>query len=168
MAKGRYLTKVLRHDPGSAGLKLDKASWCEVDKLLPALKLTQQELDKIVDTDNKKRFEYDIDKKHIRASQGHSVEVDLGYKPQEPPEYLWHGTSVETVGAIRQWGLIKMTRHAVHLSADKDTALNVAKRKGTPTALKVLSKMMYGEGFQFYLSTNGVWLVDHVPAKYIE
>ena len=166
--KSRHLAKVLRHDPESMGVVLDKAGWCETPKLLDAMRMTQEELDTVVSDNNKKRFEYNHDKTKIRASQGHSIDVELEYEPCEPPEYLWHGTSNETVSVIRQIGILKMSRHAVHLSADKETALAVGKRKGTPVALRVKARCMHGEGFQFYLSTNNVWLVDHVPSKYIE
>lgn len=166
--KSKKLSKILRHDPGSAGLVLDKAGWCEVAKLLDALRLTQEELDFIVDNNNKKRFEYNPTKTKIRASQGHSVDVDLEYQPAAPPYYLWHGTSQETVAVIRATGIKKMSRHAVHLSEDKETAMNVAKRKGTPIALRVRAQDMERTGFVFYRSTNGVWLVDNVPPQYIE
>src|SRR5271170_7453915 len=84
--KSRKLSKVLRHDPGSVGLVLDKAGWCDVFKLLNAMRMTQEELDFVVDNNNKKRFEYSPDKTKIRASQGHSVEVELDYQPMEPPQ----------------------------------------------------------------------------------
>lgn len=165
--KSKNLSKILRHDPESVGIVLDNAGWCEVSKLLVAVKMSQEELDYVVDNNNKKRFEYNQDKTKIRASQGHSVNVDLQYRPMIPPDYLWHGTSEKTLKVLLLTGINKMNRHAVHLSADLETAMMVAKRKGKPTALKVHAKAMLGEGFQFYLSTNGVWLVDHVPSKYI-
>jgi len=27
---------------------------------------------------------------------------------------------------------------------------------------------MYNDGYNFYLSENGVWLTNHVPSKYIQ
>lgn len=37
------------------------------------------ELEKIVEHNNKKRFEFNEDKSKIRASQGHSIKINLGY-----------------------------------------------------------------------------------------
>ena len=55
----------------------------------------------------------------------------------------------------------------VHLSADKETAVNVGKRHGKPIVLIINATQMYKDGFTFYLSENGVWLVNAVPPKYI-
>lgn len=53
------------------------------------------------------------------------------------------------------------------LSADEETALQVGKRHGNPAVLKVLAGEMQQKGFAFYLSANGVWLTDNVPATYL-
>lgn len=163
--KSKRLSKVLRHDPDSAGIKLDSAGWTDVDKLLIAMKLTRAELDEVVATNNKKRFEYDSEENRIRASQGHSVEVDLQYEPADPPGTLWHGTSRDTLSIILKEGLKKMSRHHVHLSETLDTAWTVGKRKGKAIVVQVASAQMTGH--TFYKSTNGVWLVDSVPPEFI-
>ena len=165
--KSKHLSKVLRHDPGSVGVKLDTAGWTDVAKLLTAMKMSREELDEVVATNNKKRFEFDSTGKLIRASQGHSVEVDLGYTPAVPPDQLWHGTSKDAVSAIHRDGILKMNRHHVHLSADKDTAHKVGSRHGKPVVFSVRAGDMAKAGHQFFLSTNGVWLVDYVPPVYI-
>ena len=61
-----------------------------------------------------------------------------------------------------------MSRQYVHLSQSEETALSVGKRHGKPIILYIMAKTMYDEGYKFYLSENNVWLVDNVPAKYIE
>ena len=63
-------------------------------------------------------------------------------------------------------GLIPKSRLYVHLSDNTDTALSVGKRHGKPVILQVDAARMYQDGFKFYLSKNGVWLVDHVPTSY--
>jgi len=61
-----------------------------------------------------------------------------------------------------------MSRNHVHLSEDEQTAANVGARKGsTVSIITVRAKEMHENGLDFYLSENGVWLTDHVPAKYI-
>jgi putative RNA 2'-phosphotransferase len=60
-----------------------------------------------------------------------------------------------------------MQRHHVHLSADKATAIKVAERRGKPIILEIKSGKMFSAGYKFYLSDNGVWLTDHVPANFI-
>lgn len=119
-------------------------------------------------TNEKKRFAFSDDGTRIRASQGHSVEVSLGYAPQSPPARLYHGTATRFVESIRQEGLLKQERHHVHLSADVDTATKVGQRHGKPAILIVNAEAMSAQGHQFFLSENGVWLTDHVPVEFIE
>ena len=167
--RSKHLSLVLRHDPASVGLTLDGAGWADVDKLLPAMKLTREQLEEVVRDNNKKRFEFSPDGAKIRASQGHSVDVDLGYEEQTPPKTLYHGTSKSLLDTLIVEGLKKMQRHHVHLSVDVPTALTVAKRRpGAPMVLEVWADRMHADGHKFYLSTNGVWLTDHVPSKYFD
>lgn len=161
--RSKHLSLVLRHDPASVGITLDEAGWTDVPKLLTAMKMSREQLEEVVENNNKKRFEFSPDKSRIRASQGHSVDVDLGYEEKTPPERLYHGTSGTILHLLQQEGLKKMDRHHVHLSPDVDTALVVARRRQSPIVLEVSAQTMASEGHKFYLSTNGVWLTDHVP-----
>jgi len=172
-ALSKYLSFVLRHDPTSAGLELDASGWVAVDALLAACNaagraITRAVLDDLVATSPKQRFAFSADGTQIRASQGHSVEVDLAYAPAEPPDVLFHGTVAESLEAIRASGLEKRSRHHVHLSADIATAQTVGGRRGKPIVLRIKAKDAHRAGHVFYLSANGVWLVDAVPPALIE
>lgn len=164
----KFLSLILRHNPGKIGLTLDKCGWANVGDLLrKANRLNMETLEHIVDTCDKKRYEFNDDKTKIRARQGHSVKVDLGYKPQEPPAILYHGTTDRFADAINKEGLKKMNRHAVHLSADLATAESVGRRHGKLMIYMVSAHDMYEDGHKFYVSNNGVWLTDNVPVKYL-
>ena len=165
--QSRRLSLVLRHEPARAGLTLDSAGWADVRQLLGAMHLTPSQLDWIVETNDKKRFEFNEDKTKIRASQGHSIEVDLQYDPAPPPGDLYHGTSSASLDAIFHIGLDKRDRHHVHLSADAATAMSVARRRSKPIVLTIHALRMAEDGHTFYLSTNGVWLTERVPSLYI-
>lgn len=166
--KSKYLSLLLRHDPSQAGLSLDCAGWTDVRALLHAVGWSMSELEEIVSTDEKKRYEFDQYKTKIRASQGHSVDVDLGYEIKIPPEYLYHGTSRDNLDSIKSSGLLKMERHDVHMFADKDLALDIAKkRRKNPIVLAISSGQMSTDGFEFNLSANNVWLVKTVPPSYL-
>ena len=121
----------------------------------------------IVETNSKKRFVFNDDLSKIRASQGHSVDVELGYTEQQPPKILYHGTVEKFLSSIMKDGLQKMQRHHVHLSADKTTAAKVAERRGKPIILKIKAGEMFAAGYKFYLSDNSVWLTDHVPVNFV-
>jgi putative RNA 2'-phosphotransferase len=64
-------------------------------------------------------------------------------------------------------GLTKQQRQHVHLSELVTTAKAVGSRHGKPVILTINAKAMTVAGFSFYLSDNGVWLVDSVPVEYI-
>jgi putative RNA 2'-phosphotransferase len=168
----KFLALVLRHDPGRIGIELDPAGWVPVDTLLTALKqhgrgLSRERLDRVVAAPGKKRYEYDESRTLIRASQGHSVTVDLGYTPSEPPAVLYHGTATRFLDSIFREGIQRGKRHHVHLSRDTETAATVGARHGKPAVLSVDAARMGADGHVFYLSTNGVWLTDHVAPEYL-
>ena len=130
--------------------------------------ITRAELDEVVARNTKRRYSYDPTGTLIRANQGHSVVVDLRLEPVTPPKVLYHGTGERSVETIMREGLRKMARHHVHLSPDVPTARAVGARHGRPTVLAVDAAAMQRDGHTFYLSENGVWLVDHVPAAYLQ
>ncbi|HEX5441180.1 MAG TPA: RNA 2'-phosphotransferase, partial [Ktedonobacterales bacterium] len=78
----KYLSRHLRHQPGALGLTLEPGGWVAVETLLAAMTrhgvaITRAELEEIVDRNNKQRFAFDATGERIRASQGHSVVVNL-------------------------------------------------------------------------------------------
>ncbi|WP_329079475.1 MULTISPECIES: RNA 2'-phosphotransferase [unclassified Streptosporangium] len=166
----KYLSKHLRHQPERIGLILGPQGWADIDALLGAaarhgFAITRDELALVVAGNDKRRFTVEGDR--IRANQGHTVDVDLGLPPVEPPEILFHGTVGAYVGAIREEGLRPMNRHAVHLSPDRETATRVGARRGRPVVLVVRSGEMHRAGHEFRVSANGVWLAAHVPPAHI-
>jgi putative RNA 2'-phosphotransferase len=169
----RYLSRHLRHQPDRIGITLEPGGWVKVDELLTACKknqfnISRQELELVVEQNDKKRFSFDKTGSYIRANQGHSVEVDLQLESQVPPDVLYHGTGDKLVDAILEQGILKMSRHHVHLSSDIETAKKVGARHGKPVVLGVNAAKMSEDGFTFYCSDNGVWLIDNVPAQYLK
>src|SRR6185503_13277604 len=168
----KFLSWVLRHNPHEIGLILDENGWADVNSLIERSKaanieLTVDLLKHIVDTNSKKRFSFNEQQDKIRASQGHSIEVDLALKQQEPPEFLFHGTAERFAGSILEKGIVKQERHHVHLSTTIETAISVGQRHGKPVVFEIASGQMNKAGLEFFISDNGVWLTDNVPAKYL-
>ena len=168
----KFLSLILRHQPEMIGLKLDENGWADVEDLRARsagrrVHFTPEELDEVVETNNKKRFAFNEDKTMIRASQGHSIDIDLALETVTPPDFLYHGTAEANISSILEKGIEKRTRQYVHLSADKETATKVGMRHGKPLILTIRTGKMYEEGIEFYQSANGVWLTDFVDAKYI-
>lgn len=168
---GRFLSLVLRHNPQAAGITLDAHGWADVEALLAGVRasgraIDRETLERIVRENSKQRYAFNDDHSRIRASQGHSIAVDLALRPARPPQVLYHGTAERFLPAIRREGLRPMGRQYVHLSPDPETAAAVGRRHGRPVVLAVDAAAMVRDGAVFYRSENGVWLCGSVPAAY--
>jgi putative RNA 2'-phosphotransferase len=168
----KFLSLVLRHKPEQIGIELDDNGWADVSLLIQkcneaSIPLTFEILKHIVATNSKKRFAFNEQENKIRANQGHSVEVELHLKPIEPPVILYHGTAEKFVSFILEKGLARQQRQHVHLSASIDTAIAVGQRHGKPFVFEILALEMFKDNYEFFLSENGVWLTNAVPAKYL-
>jgi putative RNA 2'-phosphotransferase len=155
------------------GLTLNDAGWTGISDLIDAANAYGKTLDldlllRVVHENDKQRFSISSDGEMIRANQGHSISVDLGLAPTQPPRQLFHGTVTRFLQGIREKGLIPGNRQHVHLSADAKTAKIVGRRRGAPVVLVIDTERMAGDAIDFYLSQNGVWLTAHVPVDYIE
>lgn len=166
------MSLVLRHQPEDIGLQLDEQGWAKVDELISKMNargihINFEIINEVVETNDKKRFAFNEDKTLIRASQGHSIEVELNLSETVPPDTLYHGTAIKYLDSILKTGLKKQNRQHVHLSATIETARAVGSRHGKPIILVINAKEMLVTGFKFYLSENKVWLTDTVPVEYI-
>ncbi len=150
---------------------LDANGWVSVEAVLGAIRrrfgpFDQNQLAGLVATDEKGRYVLSQDGMRIRAAQGHSIKVDLGLQAVTPPPLLYHGTTAAALASILRGGLLKGRRHHVHLSRDVETAFTVgSRRSGQPIVLQVQSGAM--SDHLFYLSSNGVWLTEHVAPQYL-
>lgn len=164
--QSKFLSLVLRHKPEVGDLTLDGEGWAPVADVMKALRsrfgeFSRASLDELVATNDKKRFEFNERGDKIRASQGHSVVIDLKLEPTVPPATLYHGTKTQFLGSIMRDGLKPGSRQHVHLSGDVETAKVVANRRsGSNVILSVETSKVDGP---FFLSANGVWLTGKVP-----
>ena len=169
----KYIYFVLRHHPEAIDISLDNRGWANVDELIAGIARSKDKecnrdtLEKIVREDNKQRYSFNSDGTKIRANQGHSIPVDVELEKREPPEILYHGTAEKYVDSINKEGLISKSRLYVHLSTDIETAINVGNRHGKPVVYEVDSREMHNDGYEFFISVNGIWLTKEVPIKYL-
>lgn len=170
---GKFISLILRHKPETIGINLDEHGWANVQDLINGINnsgrtITFEQLDEIVQTNDKKRYSFNEDKTLIRANQGHSINVDVELKEAIPPKVLYHGTGEKYLDAILEDGIKHKNRLNVHLSKDIETAIKVGKRHGNPIVLKIDTEAMLNDGFKFYLSENGVWLTSDIGPKYFK
>ena len=168
----RFLSLVLRHKPEVIGLELSKGGWARVPELITKIKasgrsIKRSDLERIVNEDDKQHYSLDQKTNRIRANQGHSIPVDLGFVAQTPPEQLYHGTATRYLESIMDEGLDRRNRQYVHLSSELETAKRVGARHGKVVVLSVAAGKMVARGMEFYLSENGVWLTEKVAVEFL-
>jgi putative RNA 2'-phosphotransferase len=169
----KEISYALRHAPWEYELELDDEGWVSVEQLLLALRLDNQwrsinenDLHIAIEKSEKKRHEILGGK--IRALYGHSIPKKIIKLNETPPSILYHGTARGFVEQIVNQGLQPMGRQYVHLSAEKETAIIVGKRKdSTPVLLRVDAEKAANEGIKFYQGNDTIWLADFIPSKYI-
>lgn len=173
-----FISLVLRHKPELIELDMDKHGWVFTGALINGINehgkftITRNDLERIVEEDNKGRYRFNEDKTMIKACQGHSipwVEPELKYK--EPPVFLYHGTTLRAWKKIQKSGAIsKMKRHAVHMTAYEDKAWDSACRwkNESPIVLRISAQELWENGVKFGVTENQVWCTDEIPVKYIK
>ncbi len=165
----KFLSYVLRHKPDAIGIELDPEGWADIEDLITKadILITHSLLHEVVATSEKKRFAISMDGLSIRANQGHSVDIDLGLKSIQPPEFLYHGTATRFLDSIKVNGLLPQNRQYIHLSVDIETAIKVGQRHGKPVVLTIASLQMHQQGHQFFQAQNGVWLTVKIEPAYL-
>lgn len=171
--KSKFLSYILRHQPEAIGITLDSNGWIDINTLITQAgqngeSLTKELIKEVVESSDKKRFTISEDGTKIRAAQGHSIQqVKINHTEVTPPEFLYHGTATCFIDSIKEQGIVSGLRHHVHLSADKQAAIEIGKRHGKPFVIKINALLMHQQGFIFYLADNGVWLTPKVPTQFL-
>ena len=170
MRLSKLMAFILRHDPEQFGLKMNEDGFVSLADLVEAIGqkrrwVTEEHIRDIVESSEKKRFE--IRGEWIRASYGHSRDVQHVGEEREPPEFLYHGTAREFAAKILQEGLWPMGRRYVHLSTTLEAAWQVGRRRD-PRAVVLLIRAheAAGAGVRFFLAGD-LYLTAHVPSAHL-
>lgn len=168
----KFLSLLLRHNPGLIGLELDPHGWADIDRLLAlsgthGRALTRKGIEEIVAHNDKRRFSISEDEQRIRANQGHTVDIDLDLPLAEPPPVLYHGTGPRRLEAVLARGIRSGVRPYVQLRPLSHPTLAIGARRPGTLAIEVDACAMHADGFAFRKTDNDIWLTAHVPANYI-
>lgn len=113
---GRLLSRILRHEPGAAGICLDRYGWADVNELIRGIQkkrnFSRDILEELVRGDEKRRYSFNADHTRVRANYGHSVPVEPISGPEAPPEILWHGSASRFSSSIKRDGLLPGSRQS--------------------------------------------------------
>ncbi len=176
---GRLAVAALRHRPEILGLTVDGAGYCYKRELKKALRekgydVNDEDLESILSNE---RFGVDKTGQKARVDYGNSLGIklsDMYEKSEEPPEILFHGTSVDAVNSIKEEGIIRFSkdgnkpRDHVFLTDREIIAIKKGMRHGVGVALPVLARKMHEDGYLYYHAKNDIWLTDHIPPEYID
>ena len=146
----------------------DYNGWVKTGVVIGSLGVSLQDLQQIIENDNKGRFEFSEDKSLVRALYGHSINVDLGLESTTPPLILYHGTAEKYIDSIMKEGLTPRKRNFVHLSETIDVAKQIGIRHGSPIVLSIDTGAMLRAGYKFYKAQNGIWLTGDILPKFLK
>lgn len=158
----------LRH----SDIAMDSAGWANVEDLLARIKTSPTILQRVIDANNKKRFELSADGSRIRAVQGHSTTqvsdegMEGSWEPVDPQGLsFYHGTMRRNVPSILLNGIRSMERTHVHLAAEKNSS--VGKRHNVDALIEVSGDKLAESGIPVFRAPNGVILAKTVPPSAI-
>ena len=162
------MSYLLRHNPN--GLQMDEKGFVRLGDLLRRVRerydVDEAFIRDIVHAGDKTRFQIVGGK--IRALYGHTIDVEIDLPEDEGVEVLYHGTTAESASKILEKGLRSMRRRWVHLSATKEIAREVGRRRTpNPVILVIYAKEARRDGITFYKATDRVYLSKRIPSKYI-
>lgn len=167
---GRFVSGTLRHFPASAGVKMDKYGWIDLNAFCEVMKkrynwMRKEYLYALVESDEKGR--YQISGPMIRARYGHSVNVDLDYDESDTP-YVYYGASPEEVDVLLENGIFPIKQRYVHLSTTYEKAAEVALiHTESPVILQVDAFRAQEDGISLKLATDFIVLAEKIPPDYL-
>ena len=170
----RIMAGVLRHFPDKIGLMMDGKGWVDVSALVDALCtsrsgfhwLRNQHIEAIAATDPKGR--YQIDGGMIRATYGHTIDLNLDDLPVASNDKFYYPVTEEEVDIIIEGGLHPIDRKKVHLSGTMEKAIEAGKvRTEDPFILSIDGTKAKEDGIRIYHAGKDVYITDSIDAKYI-
>ena len=173
-ALSRIIAGALRHFPDKLGLMMDGKGWVDISSLIEAIGtsrsgfnwLRDYHVEALVETDPRGR--YQIDGGMIRATYGHSIEVDLDDLPIAEIDTFYYPVTEEEAEIIIEGGLHPIDRKKVHLSGSIEKAIEAGKvRTNDPLILKIDGAKAKKDGINIYHAGKDVYLTDSIDAKYI-
>ena len=169
--KSKRLSYLLRHNPEE--LSISKDGFISTIEILNKLSISMEQLESIVNENDKKRFSFSEDKTKIKASQGHTIQVEIKMKEYQGENIkIYHGTSKYNLESIKKKGLVPMKRQYVHLTKNiktaKETGLRYAKRNHDLIVFSVLTDELIKNKIEILISDNEVFQVKNVPYKLLK
>jgi len=170
---GRTMAAVLRH--GKFDLEMDSQGFVDMRDIVDVVKsknprmkwLRSRHVEALAITDPKGR--YQIRGHNVRATYGHTIELDLQLPTDRVPEFLYYPVSEEECDDVLEDGIVPTDRAMVHLSSTYELAYSAGKvHEYEPVVLEVDTDLCAEMGHPIGRAAKTVFLVDEVPADCVE
>lgn len=171
---GRMMAGALRHFPEKLELNMEKNGFVNINDFVAAVQNRRRQMRwlrphhviAVIETDPKGRYEYRDDK--IRATYGHSIDVELDLPTIGIPDKLYYPTTAEEVDIVLETGLKPSDRKKVHLSKTYQDAKNAGSvRTAAPIILEIDAAKAQASGLVIGKAGKTVYLADSVPAEFL-
>ncbi len=171
---GRSMAGVLRHFPKRFDLEMDEKGWVDVRAFISAMTERQPRLHwlrmhhivAIVETDPKGRYQLSNGK--MRATYGHSFDIELDLPTDNIPELLYYPATEEEAPILLENGLKPADRRMVHLSKTAADAYNAGTvRTDKPAIIEIEASAMVKENAVIQRAGKTVFITKEVPSKYL-
>jgi putative RNA 2'-phosphotransferase len=167
---GRIMAGILRHFPDRFNLEMEPNGWINIHDMIDSIRakrsqfhwLRAHHIRAVVETDAKGRYQIDSDR--IRATYGHSIDVDLDLPTDDIPDVLYYPATEEEADIILEVGLKPSDRKKVHLSRQvEDAVMASAHRVSEPIILEIDTAKAVEEGHVIMQAGKTVFITDEVP-----
>ncbi len=171
---GRTMAGALRHFPEKFGLHMDEQGFVPMREFIFAIKkynpryhwLRPHHIIALIETDPKGRYQSSTDL--IRATYGHTIELDLRLPTDNIPDHLFYPTTEEEADIVLETGLKPSDRKLVHLSKTYADAFRAGRvRTDMPVILDIDAKAAMDSGLEIQRAARTVYLIGEVPAEFL-
>ena len=172
---GRTMAGVLRHFPERYGLEMDAHGWVDLRDFLTAVQIRNKRFKflrphhviGLIETDPKGRYQFEDGK--IRATYGHSMDIDLDLPTEGIPDVLYYPTTDEESHLLLEAGLRPSDRKMVHLSATFEAAMEAGRvRIQAPVILEIDTKGARAAGTVIMKAGKTVYTTKEVPGEFLK
>lgn len=171
---GRIMAGVLRHFPEKLGVMIDGHGWIDISEFVEAIGVSRSgfhwirnhHIEAIAISDPKGR--YQIDGGMVRATYGHTIDVDLDDLPPADVDEFFYPVTEEEIDIILEGGLNPIDRKKVHLSGSIEKAIEAGRvRTEEPLILRIDGAKALKAGIKIYHAGKDVYITDRIDAKYL-
>ena len=169
---GRAMAGILRH--GKYDLDMDDQGFVDMRDIVAVMKaknprmkwLRTHHIEAMAETDPKGR--YQISGADVRATYGHTIELNLRHPVDDIPEVLYYPAKEDNCDEILREGLFPTDRALVHLSRTfKDAVRAGSVREEEPIILAIDTVGCIDAGIEIGRAAKTVFLCDQVPSEFL-